>query len=113
MRITPCLVVLAVVLAVSPTYGASGASLWKKQCASCHGHDGRGETKAGRKLLIGDLTNAQLQAKFSDEQAFQSIKFGLKDANGKVIMKPAKRVTDEEVSALVAHVRTFVRKVSP
>ena len=107
MKTTPCLLVLFAALASSSVYGASGASLWKNQCAKCHGDDGRGQTKQGHKLYIGDLTDPKLQAKFTDEQAFNSIKFGLKDAKGKTIMKPARRVTDEEVRALVAHVRAF------
>lgn len=100
-------------LASSSVYGASAASLWKNQCAKCHGDDGRGQTKAGHKLYIGDLSDPKLQAKFTDEQAFNSIKFGLKDAKGKAIMKPARRVTDEEVRALVAHVRALTPAPQP
>lgn len=107
MKATPCFLVLFAALVSSPVYGASGASLWKNQCAKCHGADGKGQTKEGHKLYIGDLTDPKLQAKFTDEQAFNSIKFGLKDAKGKVIMKPARRVTDEDVRALVAHVRSL------
>jgi cytochrome c553 len=93
--------------APSSVAAASAASLWKKECASCHGDDGRGDTKMGRKLYISDLTDASLQAKFTDQQAADSIKLGLKDAKGKVIMKAVKGVSDDDVKALVAHVRSL------
>ncbi len=88
-------------------FAANAATLWKKECATCHGDDGRGETKKGRKFLINDLTDASFQAKFTDEQATKSIKLGLKDAKGKVIMKAIKRVSDDDIKALVAYVRSL------
>lgn len=95
------------VFATSSLYAANAATLWKKNCASCHGDDGRGDTKAGRKLYINDLTDASIQAKFTDEEAAKSIKSGLHDANGKVIMKAIRGVSDDDVKVLVAHVRSL------
>lgn len=86
---------------------ADPAALWRKDCAKCHGEDGRGDTKMGHKLYISDLTDAKLQAKFTDEEAANAIKFGLKDAKGKVIMKKVRGLSDADVQALVAHVRTL------
>jgi len=80
---------------------------WEKLCAKCHGPDGKGETKMGQKLEIKDLTNAKLQAELKDEQAFKAIKEGIKDKEGKIKMKPAEGVTDDEIKALVGHVRTL------
>jgi len=80
---------------------------WEKLCAKCHGPDGKGETKMGQKLEIKDLTNAKLQADLKDEQAFKAIKEGIKDKEGKIKMKPAEGVTDDEIKALVSHVRTL------
>ena len=80
---------------------------WEKLCAKCHGPDGKGETKMGQKLEIKDLTNAKLQAELKDEQAFKAIKEGIKDKEGKIKMKPAEGVTDDEIKALVSHVRTL------
>jgi mono/diheme cytochrome c family protein len=95
------------VFATSSLYAANAATLWKNECATCHGDDGRGDTKMGRKLYISDLTDASLQAKFTDEEAAKSIKVGLKDANGKVIMKAISGVSDDDVKALVAYVRSL------
>jgi mono/diheme cytochrome c family protein len=93
--------------ATSSIYAANGATLWRKNCVECHGDDGRGDTKMGRKLYINDLTDAALQAKFTDEEAAKSIKSGLKDANGKIIMKAINGVSDDDVKVLVAYVRSL------
>ena len=79
---------------------------WDKNCASCHGKDGKSDTKAGRKAEAKDLTDAKIQAAFTDDKAFTEIKNGIKDG-AKVKMKPADKLTDDEIKALVAMVRTF------
>jgi mono/diheme cytochrome c family protein len=79
---------------------------WEKQCASCHGKDGKGQTKAGRKADVKDLTDATYQATFTDEQMFKQIKEGMKDKNGKEKMKAfGGTLSDDEIKALVAFVR--------
>jgi cytochrome c1 len=60
----------------------------------------------GKKLEIKDLTDAKVQAEFTDEKAFKAIKEGIKDGE-KTKMKPAEGLTDDEIKALVAHARTF------
>ncbi len=80
---------------------------WEKQCAKCHGPDGKGDTKMGQKLGIKDLTDAKLQADLKDDQAFKAIKEGIKDSEGKIKMKPAENISDDEIKALVGHVRTL------
>jgi len=80
---------------------------WEKVCGKCHGPDGKGDTKMGQKLAIKDLTNAKLQADLKDDQAFKSIKEGIKDSDGKIKMKPAENISDDEIKALVQYVRTL------
>ena len=80
---------------------------YEKSCAKCHGADGKGETKMGKKLGVKDYTDAKVQAELKDDEAVKAIKEGLKDKEGKVLMKPAENLSDEEIKALVAHVRTF------
>lgn len=80
---------------------------WDKQCASCHGKDGAGQTKMGKRLKIKDLTDASVQAGFTDEEAVKAIKEGLKE-DGKTRMKPfGDKLTDDEITELVAHVRSL------
>lgn len=80
---------------------------WEKSCAKCHGADGKGQTKMGQKLGVKDYTDAKVQAELKDDVAFKSIKEGLKDKDDKTLMKPAENLTDDEIKALVAHVRSF------
>ena len=98
---------LFAVSATSSLFAANAATIWRKDCTKCHGEDGRGDTKIGRKRLINDLTDASFQAKFTDAEATQSIKSGLKDAKGKVIMEAVKGVSDDDIKALVAYVRAL------
>ena len=80
---------------------------YEKACTKCHGADGKGQTKMGQKLNIKDLTEAKVQEAFTDEAAFKAIKEGLKDKEGKVQMKPAEGMSDDDIKALVKHVRSF------
>ena len=103
------ILVLAVMSAALVSMNAADVQEnWTKNCGSCHGKDGKGETKAGKKADVKDLTDAPYQASFTDEQMFKQIKEGMKDKNGKERMKPfADKLSDEEIKALVAHVRSF------
>ena len=103
---------LAVFLASAAlsAYGADAAANWENQCAKCHGADGKGDTKMGKKLSIADLTDAKVQAKFTDADAIKAVKEGVKDKDGKLSMKPIEGLTDDEIKALVPVVRAFAKK---
>jgi cytochrome c6 len=94
-------------LLASTALAADVAANWENNCTSCHGADGKGDTKMGKKLKILDLSDAAAQAKFTDADAVKAIKEGVKDKNGKTTMKAIEGLTDDEISALVAHVRTL------
>ena len=79
---------------------------WDKNCAKCHGPDGKGDTKMGRKLEIKDFTDAKVQAALKDDAMFKAIKEGVKDGD-KTRMKAVEGLSDEEMKALVAYVRAF------
>jgi cytochrome c553 len=87
--------------------GADAKENWTKNCASCHGKDGKGDTKAGKKAEVKDLSDAKYQESFTDDKAFTQIKDGLKE-DGKEKMKPfGGKLSDDEMKALVAFVRTL------
>lgn len=87
---------------------ADAATNWSDKCAKCHGADGKGDTKMGRKLSIPDLSDAKVQAGFTDGDAVKAIKDGVKDkTSGKVSMKPIEGLTDDECKALATYVRTL------
>ncbi len=82
-------------------------AIFEKDCAKCHGIDGKGQTKMGQKLGVKDYTDAKVQAELKDDAAIKAIKEGLKDKEGKVLMKPAESLSDSDIKGLVAHIRTF------
>jgi cytochrome c553 len=79
---------------------------WDKKCKVCHGPDGKGDTKMGKKLEIKDFTDAKYQDSLKDEAMLKAIKEGVKDGD-KTRMKAAEDLSDEEMKALVAYVRKF------
>ncbi len=80
---------------------------WTKHCASCHGKDGKGDTKAGRMAEVKDLTDAKYQETFTDEKMAVQISDGMK-VGDKEKMKPFKdKLTADEIKQLVAFVRTL------
>lgn len=92
--------------ALSATAGDAKAT-YEKDCAKCHGADGKGDTKMGKKLGAKDYTDAKVQAELKDEAGVKAIKEGLKDKEGKQLMKPAEGISDADAKALVAHMRKF------
>ena len=79
---------------------------WAKECAKCHGPDGKGDTKMGKKLDIKDFTDSKYQASLKDDAMLKAIKEGVKDGE-KIRMKAVEGLSDEEMKALVTFVRAF------
>ncbi len=88
-------------------YAADASANWTEHCAKCHGPDGKGQTKMGKKLGLRDLTDAAVQAKFTDADALKAMKSGLTDDKGKTTMKAVEGVADDEMKALVPFVRAL------
>ncbi len=106
MKIRPVLTLVATLaFGAAGALAADAAANWENHCSSCHGADGRGDTKMGKKLKIRDLTDAAYQAGFTDEDAFHAMKHGLKNEAGKTTMKAIEGLSDDEMHALVAFVR--------
>jgi cytochrome c553 len=89
------------------SHAAEAQANWDEHCAKCHGPDGKGDTKMGKKLHIADFTDAAVQAKFTDEDAVKAMKTGITDKNGKTSMKAIEGLSDDEMKALVPLVRAF------
>jgi len=98
--------ILSLTAAVTAS-AADGKEIWEKSCAKCHGSDGKGQTKMGQKLGAKDLTDAKVQSDLTDDAATKAIKEGVKDSDGKTLMKPTDGLADDEVKALLAYLRTF------
>lgn len=80
---------------------------WTQHCAACHGKDGKGQTKAGRMAGVKDQTDAQYQATLKDEKMFDTIKNGLKDGEKEKMKSFKEKLSDDEIKALVAQVRSL------
>ena len=89
---------------------AEAKETYEKDCAKCHGTDGKGETKMGKKSGAKDYTDPKVQDELKDDAAVKAIKEGLKDKDGKVLMKPSEGLSDDQIKGLVAYMRTFKKK---
>jgi mono/diheme cytochrome c family protein len=92
----------------TPVFSAPAAENWENHCAKCHGADGKGQTKAGRKLKVNDYTDAGVQAKMTDEEMFKATADGVIGDDGKEKMKAYKdELSSDEIKELVAYIRAF------
>ena len=71
---------------------------WSRQCASCHGPDGRGDGPQGPMVGARDLTTQAWQASVTDEQLARSIRAG----KGKM---PAFDIPEIAITALIGRIR--------
>ena len=84
---------------------APAAENWDNLCASCHGADGKAQTKTGKKLKLRDYTEAKVQAELKDDAMAKAITDGVK-IDGKEKMKAYKEeISGSEIQELVAYVR--------
>ena len=96
---------LALILTSGVVLAAPAAENWENLCASCHGTDGKAQTKSGKKLKLRDYTDAKVQAELKDEEMCKAIADGVK-VEGKEKMKGFKdEISAEEIKDLVAYIR--------
>ena len=107
----------ALVLAVTPLAAgaqqpdlARGKEIYDRMCAGCHGYRGDGGEghRGGFSPHIGTLANKEYMSQLPDEYLIMIIKKG-GAYMGKIATMPAweKRLSDEEILDIVAHIRTF------
>ena len=95
--------VLGAVLVAAPV-----AENWENHCMKCHGADGKGQTKAGKKLNVRDYTDPKVQAEMKDEEIIKVTTEGVVDKNGKEKMKAYKgELSPAEIKEFVAYIRKF------
>ena len=98
---------LALSLGTGVALAAPAADNWDNHCASCHGADGKAQTKTGKKLKLKDYTDAKVQAELKDEDMIKATADGV-TIDGKEKMKGFKaELSADEIKDLVAHIRKF------
>jgi len=107
MKTALALVFSLILASAMSSLAADAKANWDANCVQCHGKDGKADTKMGKTLNAKDLTDAKVQAGFSDAKAAESIKNGVKE-NGKTTMKAfGDKLSADEIKELVAYVRTL------
>jgi cytochrome c553 len=93
-----------------PALAEDISETWDRQCKKCHGEDGSGQTKMGKKLSVLDYTDPAVQAELTDEEMIRVIKEGAVNDAGKTIMKPlGETMTDEEIAEFIPLIRGFAK----
>ncbi len=106
LLISFALITAATGLAAEKAVSALASEIWENHCAKCHGEDGKGQTKVGKKLKAKDYTDAKFQASITDKEMEKAIADGVFDQAGKEKMKAFKgELSSAEINDLVAHIR--------
>ena len=103
---TKLTVLPALLLLASPAAFGDAAAIYNKSCASCHGKDGTGATKMGKKAGAKDYTTAEGQ-KWTDAEGVKAILEGVKDGDKTKMKGFTGKVTEAEAKELVAYIRAF------
>jgi cytochrome c6 len=82
-----------------------GGALFGQKCALCHGKDGKGLPQ-WRAKGQPDFTDAHFQSSVTDQQISDVIHNG----KGKFMPPFKEKLSDEQITALVAQVRAFGKK---
>ena len=109
MNTTTKIILLGVALSIpaSISYAATASENWENSCASCHGPDGKAQTKQGKKLKLRDYTDPKVQAELKDEEMTKATTDGV-FVDGKEKMKAFKgELSAEEIKDIVAFIRKF------
>src|SRR3954463_12832158 len=105
--ITKCGVLALAFLGGFGVMAADAKANYDKECAKCHGADGRGQTKMGKQSGAKDYTDPRVQAELDDAKALKNTKEGMKE-NGKEKMKAYGSIfSDDDIKALVVYMRKF------
>jgi len=108
--------ILAALLTILPMAAApqtdpqKGKEIYDQMCAGCHGYRGDGGEghRGGFSPHIGTLANKEYMSQVPDDYLIMIIKKG-GAYMGKIATMPAweKRLSDDEIRSIVAHIRTF------
>ena len=108
--------IFAMLLSLTPMTAAAQnvptdpVEIYDQMCAGCHGFwgDGGEGHRGGFSPHVGTLADKEYMAQVTDEYLVMIIKKG-GAYMGKIATMPAweKRLSDEQIRSIVAHIRTF------
>ena len=82
--------------------------LYVKKCTSCHGYDGKGDTKRGIRTKANDWTKPGFLAGFTDDKLIELTAKGIKKMPGY-----EDKLSADEIRALVEYMRRLVPEPAP
>jgi cytochrome c6 len=99
-RFAMSVLAFALLTAAGAARAEGAAALFQKKCATCHGMDGKGQTKMGEKMGIKDLAASSASA--ADLEKIVA------DGRGKM---PAfkGRISDDEIKSVAAFVKAGLK----
>ena len=110
IAIAPMLLTVVSMTAAGQTDLEEAKRIYDQMCAGCHGYRGDGGEghRGGFSPHVGTLANKEYMSQLPDDYLFLIIKKG-GAYMGKIATMPAweKRLTDDEIRSIVAHIRTF------
>ena len=97
----------AFALAAAFAQAAPVAENWENLCTKCHGADGKGQTKVGKKLNLKDYTDAKVQAAMKDEDIVKAVTDGIFEKEKEKMKAFKGELSAAEIKDFVAYVRKF------
>jgi mono/diheme cytochrome c family protein len=89
------------------TFAAAAKDNWAQYCSRCHGMDGSGQTKIGKKLGLLDYSSADVQAKMTDDEMLKTILQGVTKDGKQQMAAYQDKLSADDAKALVAYVRSL------
>ncbi len=104
------LALAALCLAGAPALASEASDLFAKKCATCHGDDGQGHTRMGKRFHAPDFTAAKFQARATDDKMRQVIQDGVYEDGVHKMPAWKDKLTAAQIDGLVQLVRSFGKR---
>ncbi len=89
---------------VFPAGAQAPDAVYGRKCDFCHGEDGRGQTKKGKKLKAPNFTSAKWQKHTTDDEIVAAITNGIPKRKMPAFKE---KLTPGQIAALVPYLRAF------